>query len=59
MKPHHLALVLGTTLISGLVMIAHGSGVITGRWSVGIFALGVAVCWVGLELYKASSNWPQ
>lgn len=59
MRPHHVALALGAMLCAGLVLIAHGSGALTGKWSVGIFALGTAICWVALELWKMGSNWPR
>ena len=50
MKPHHCALALCAGLICGIVLIAHGTGVLTGRWSVGVAVLGIAICWVCLEL---------
>ncbi len=49
MKPHLLALVIGALLCTGLALIAHGTGALTGKWSVGLVVLGVAMIWVGLK----------
>jgi len=49
MKPHHVAVTIAFMLCTGLVLIAHGSGVLTGKWSVGMVVLGVAMIWVGLK----------
>ena len=50
MKPHQVALSLCAMLCVGLVLIAHGSGVLTGSWSVGMALLGVAISWIALRL---------
>jgi len=50
MKPHHVAIALSFLLIAGIVLIAHGAGVLTGRSSVGVAFLGVAISWIALRL---------
>ena len=51
MKPQQqLALVLCAMLATGVALIAYGTGVLTGRWSVGVTVFGAAISWIALEL---------
>jgi hypothetical protein len=37
-------------LAVGIALIAHGTGVISGKWSLGVAIFGAAVSWIALEL---------
>lgn len=52
MKPHHVAVTIAFMLCTGLVLIAHGSGVLTGKWSVGMVITGAAISYVALRLME-------
>ena len=37
-------------LATGVALIGYGTGVINGKWSIGVTVFGAAISWIALEL---------
>lgn len=48
----NLLLAIFATLFAGLLLIAWGCGVTSGKWNFGLAAFGITLAWVSLSLLE-------
>jgi hypothetical protein len=56
LKPEHVGFALCCMLSAGLVLIAQGTGMLTGKWSVGACILGAAISWAAMKLLEQTGR---